>query len=227
MDFSLNTDNITLNPKTTRFVVASNVVVLLWSIVCALTNAGWLWISILAYGFFAAFVIYAWMEKDLLLAKLMVFGLIAGLIELYSDHWFVVNQSLVYPNDEPMLWTSPLYMPFSWVIVFAQLGWYSLLLARSKGVLISMVVIAIAGGMYIPLYEHLAKNAGWWYYQNSPMIMNAPYYVILAELLLSLTVAPLMIWTAKNKIALAALFAAVEGVWIYLAGHIAFQLLGS
>ena len=35
----------------------------------------------------------------------MVFGLIAGLIELYSDHWFVVNQSLVYPNDEPMLWT--------------------------------------------------------------------------------------------------------------------------
>ena len=103
MDLNLKFDNITLNPKTTRFVVASNVIVLLWSVVCAITSAGWVWISVLAYGFFAAFVIYAWREKDTVLAKLMVFGFVTGLLELYSDHHFIQAGSLVYPTDEPML----------------------------------------------------------------------------------------------------------------------------
>ena len=117
-------------------------------------------------------------------------------------------------------------MPFSWVIVFSQLGWYSLMLTRWKGIWLSMAVIAIAGGMYIPLYDHLAKNANWWYYQGSPAILNAPYYVIFAELLLSFTVPPLILWTIKNKTAWAVLFAAIEGVWIYFAGVIAYSLLG-
>lgn len=227
MELNLNFSNLQLNPKTTRFVVISNILVLLWSIVCALTGAGWVWISVLAYGFTAAFVVYAIIEKDMILVRLMLFGLLAGLLELFADHWAVTgSKTLVYPNDEPMLWTSPLYMPFSWIIVFAQLGWYSLMLVRWKGIWVSMIVIAIAGGMYIPLYEHLAQAANWWYYQDCPMILGAPYYVIFAELLLSLTVPPLILWSAKNKLGLVVLFAAVEGVWIYFAGLIAFHFFG-
>ncbi len=227
MELNLSFNNLELNPKTTRFIVVSNIVVLLWSVVSALMGAGWISISILAYGFALAFVVYAIKEKDMTLIRLMLFGLVAGLLELFADHWAVAgSKTLVYPNDEPMLWTSPLYMPFSWIIVFSQLGWYSLLLTRWKGIWVSMIVIAIAGGMYIPLYEHLAHAANWWYYQDCPMILNAPHYVIFAELLLSLTVPPLMLLSAKNKLGWVLLFAAIEGVWIYFAGLIAFNFFG-
>ncbi|HEU5348384.1 MAG TPA: hypothetical protein VFU63_07205, partial [Ktedonobacterales bacterium] len=53
-----------------------------------------------------------------LIARLMVFGLIAGLVELVTDAaGEQVAHSLVYPANEPMIWLSPAYMPVSWMVV--------------------------------------------------------------------------------------------------------------
>ena len=52
-----------------------------------------------------------------LLGRLMLVGLIAGMCELFTDAsgQYVVH-SLIYPKGELAIWTSPLYMPLSWLV---------------------------------------------------------------------------------------------------------------
>ena len=60
----------------------------------------------------------------------MLLGLIAGILELFTDaagHQFA--RSLFYPQDQPLLWDSPFYMPLSWMIVLTQLGYLAWRLA--------------------------------------------------------------------------------------------------
>lgn len=215
-----------LDKRTVIFVVVTNVIVLAWSLISAATNAGWVSISVLAYSFSLVYLGYALFTGNRLILHLMLFGLVAGLCELASDAWAVQgNMTLVYPNEEPMIWASPLYMPFSWIIVFTQLGLYSLLLTQWKGLLAAVIGISIFGGMYIPLYEHLAKDAGWWFYQNTPMLFNAPYYVIIAEAMLSLSVPLLIFRTAGSNYSNTGFLAVAQGIWIFISGWLAFNLI--
>ena len=118
-------------------------------------------------------------------------------------------------------------MPISWMLVIVQLAYIAaLLLQKYDKLLVAMIGVAVLGGMYIPLYEHLAKGAEWWYYQNTPMIWDAPYYIIGVEMLLSLAL-PLFIkaiYEKDWKYSIA--FGLAEGVWIYISARIAFELVG-
>jgi len=124
-----------------------------------------------------------------------------------------------------MIWSSPAYMPFAWSNVILQLSFIGVLLTKKYNILIASIILCIAGGMYIPLYEHLAKNAGWWWYHtNTTMIFNAPVYVIVCEALISLSLPMLIFYSEHNKIKKTIYLGLLEGIWIFISAIIAFTI---
>jgi len=220
--------NIHVAPGTSRnltiFIAITQGLLICWSIGSALLNSGPGSAAIITYFLFATYTAHAIITKNPLMIRLVIFGAIAGILELPTDDYLVVTiNSLVYPGDEPMIWSSPLYMPLAWANVFIQLGYYGLLLARWKGIAIASIVLAIAGGMYIPLYEHLAYDAGWWSYKlNTAMIFNAPIYVILCEALISLSLPLALHLSIEKHYKWTVGLGFAEGLWIFVSAVIAY-----
>ena len=214
-----------MNKKTTWFIVITQTFMVIWSVVSSLTQAGPTSVYIITVGSFVLYMGYSWYTKNALLQKLLLFGLVAGILELWADHYSIATiKTLVYPPDELMLWTSPAYMPLSWALALTQLGYYSLLLIRWKGLLIATIVISISGGFYIPLYEHLAKGADWWYYRDCSMLFNAPYYIIICEALLSVALPFLSQWTVKKSLYFAIVTGIIQGIWILISAIIGYNI---
>ncbi|MEL6558736.1 MAG: hypothetical protein AAFQ94_11165 [Bacteroidota bacterium] len=210
----------------TIFIAITQGLLVSWSVGSALLESGPASAAIITYFLFALYVGHAIYTKNPLMIRLVIFGAIAGILELPTDDYLVTTiDSLVYPGNEPMIWSSPLYMPLAWANVLIQLGYYGLLLARWKGIAVASIVLAIAGGMYIPLYEHLAKDAGWWWYNlNTTMIFNAPVYVILCEALISLSL-PLALHLSIDKETKWTFgIGILEGLWIFISAVIAYYL---
>ncbi|MFY0601464.1 MAG: hypothetical protein JXR03_17450 [Cyclobacteriaceae bacterium] len=211
--------------KLTWFIIISQAIMMGWSLVCAATNAGPLYAAIITYACFGVYIVYAFLTKSTLMWKLIIFGLAGGIIELWADHYSVaIINALVYPTNETMVVSSPLYMPVAWANVFVQLGYYSLLFIRWKGITLASIIMAVMGGMYIPFYEHFADEAGWWYYHNVSSLWSAPYYIIICESLISLTLPICMYFTVERKYLWALLLGIAEGIWILLSAMIAYSI---
>jgi hypothetical protein len=117
-------------------------------------------------------------------------------------------------------------MPFAWSNVLLQLSFVGVLLTSRFGLVRASIILGIAGGLYIPMYEHLAKGAGWWWYNlNTPMAFNAPVYVIFCEALISLSLPALIDFSEHNKLGKSVLLGVAEGVWILVSAWLAFQLV--
>ena len=215
-----------LDKKTTFVILASSGVLLGWSFVSSKLASGPVSASIVTYGLYAFYWFYALYFKNPLIQRLVIFGTVAGILELVTDHYLVDTiNSLVYPGDEAMIWSSPAYMPFAWSNVILQLSFIGVLLSEKKGLLIASIALCIAGGMYIPIYEHLAKDAGWWWYKdNVIMIFNAPVYVIVCEALISLSLPVLIYLTEHNSLKKTVLFGVLGGVWILISAWISFSI---
>jgi hypothetical protein len=158
---------------------------------------------------------------------MIVFGLVVGFGELPSDYFGVaVNKTLVYPQDEPLIWVSPAYMPLSWMVMMLQLGTVANWLTSKWGLLKTTGALAVLGGINIPLYETLAHNAGWWHYQNTPMFLGlTPYYVILAEVLLSVALPLMVSCVARSRGLMVVVFGVAQSGWILLTGIFASWLV--
>jgi len=216
-----------LNKQSTRVIIGSALALVLWSFYSSLTAAGPWSASAITYTLYVFYWVYAIVKRNPLILRLAIIGTVAGLLELVADHYLVDTiQSLVYPSDEPMLWSSPMYMPFAWSNIIVQLSFIGVLLTHKFGLLKACVVLGIAGGMYIPLYEHLANNAGWWFYHyNTAMVLHAPVYVIICEALISLSL-PLVISFSEHQKVLKSLFLGmVLGAWIYISAIIAWNMV--
>lgn len=215
-----------LDKRTTLVILASSGVLIGWSLVSSLLESGPASASIITYGLYLFYWFYAIRYRNPLIQRLLVFGTIAGILELVTDHYLVDTiNSLVYPGNELMVWSSPMYMPFAWSNVLLQLSFVGVLLTKKKGLLVASIVLCIAGGMYIPLYEHLAKDAGWWWYhQNVTMIFNAPLYVIVCEALISLSLPFLIQYAERHTLTKTVYLGIVEGVWILLSAYVAFTI---
>lgn len=127
-----------------------------------------------------------------LLGRLLLFGLVFGLLELFTDFsGEVVARSLSYPPHEPGIWASPAYMPLSWMITLTQIGylaWRLGTLAPRLPRWAALIVTGLWGALNIPFYEEMAFHAGWWRYAAAPGLWHTPFYVMLFE---GLLVAPL------------------------------------
>ena len=180
------TMNIPLLPNTLahrRLIITT--IVLNIVAVGGLTFVPWSdWRSGLALNLFnnAALLWFVIRHGDLFLTRLMVFGLAVGFTELAADAWLVDStKTLDYSiGGGPMIWRSPLWMPFAWEIVAVQFGYVGLWLWNRFGSY-GLVGVGVLGTINIPYYEEMARHINWWQYGNCRMLSYTPYYIILGE----------------------------------------------
>ena len=174
------------------------------------------------------FAVYIYKFRDSYLLGWAIFGVAAGFTELIADWWLVnETQSLVYAPNEPKLVASPVYMPFAWALLMVQIGAIAHWLRNCMPVWRAALVTGLIAGVNIPLYESLARNADWWFYQSTPMVWGAPYYIILGEFLLALP----LVWFAvilerMGPIRGGLSLGVVQGLVILVAYVIAWWLVG-
>jgi hypothetical protein len=216
-----------LDKTTIRTILITAGVLLGWSFLSSLAQWGPVSASIITYSLYAFYWLYAYRTKNPLVQRLLIFGTVAGVLELVTDHYLVdIINSLVYPGQEFMIWSSPAYMPFAWSNVILQLSFIGVLLTSHFGLLPASIILCIAGGMYIPTYEHLAKDAGWWWYNmNTAMVFNAPVYVIICEALISLSLPCIVYYSEHNKVGKTFLLGVLEGIWILISAWLAFTIV--
>jgi len=218
----------TLNNRRRNIFILGSMAV---AVVCLVFNAyffkGWISATLWGFGFSIAYILYALITKDSLLGRFLLFGMCAGWIELLPDHWLVAGtKTLDYPPNEPIIDSSPLYMPFSWLVVFIQIGYIGFLLTNKIGLFKASVAVTFLGALIIPVYEHLAIQAGWWSYHDTPTIFNVPYYVILAEGLLMTTIPFFYRQCEKSKLVAIPFLGIIQGMIMWLCCIIAFALVG-
>lgn len=163
-----------------------------------------------------------------LILRLLAFGLIAGVCELFTDYsGEVVAHSLRYPANEPMLWASPAYMPLSWMVVLAQIGY---LAWRLVGLMpqrwLAMALTGLWGALNIPFYEEMAYHAGWWNYAPAPGLGHTPYYVMLFEGLIAAALPPLLANLQRRPPRAVLLRGLLLGAWIPCAALASWLLIG-
>jgi hypothetical protein len=209
------------------FVVATMVAQVAASIISSMYHLGWVSITVTVGILLAAYLAYILLYNDDTLFRWLLLGLAAGWIELVPDWWLVARtRSLVYPPREWMAGDSPLYMPFDWAVVLVQLGVVGDWLRQRLGMARATLVLGLFGGAFIPLYEHLAKGALWWSYSGTPMFWDAPYYVILAELLLTMPLVWMGWFAARTHEAMSLVLGVLEGFVMMLSVLVTWWLVG-
>lgn len=210
-----------------RFILFAMTLVMGSNVYGAITSAGPTF-ALWSTGF-TFLVMLAWtaVRRDPVLARWLTLGFVAGWIEIGTDAWIVrVTESLAYPSGEPMVWDSPLYMPFAWTIVLAQLGVLGGWLADRMSLTKATIVCALLGGLMIPLYELLAHYANYWKYTQTPMLLRAPLYIILAEFLLALPLVWMYRMQAGRPHAVSVALGVAAGAWMLPCVAFAWVVLG-
>lgn len=115
-----------------------------------------------------------------------------------------------------MIACSPFYMPFSWAVILTQVGYIGWLTYKKQNLFIMVILTGIIGGAVIPLFEHWAKAAKWWYYIVEKMIYDTPYYIIFGEVLSCATLPVFFIYIFKKKVWVAPVVGIIEGFWIWV-----------
>jgi hypothetical protein len=215
-----------LEPKRLRVVIATIIINIL--AVALLALVPWSdWRTGLALNLFdnALLIGFAWLHRDGLLARFLLFGLAAGFAELPADAWLVGHtHTLDYSiGGGPMLWRSPVWMPIAWEIVAVQFGYLGLRLQEHFGKF-GLTIIGALGAVNIPYYEEMARRIHWWRYSGCRMISGTPYYIILGEFLIAMAFALLVRRIRREDFFTAIFFGAAGGVAIFVAYAIAYGL---
>ncbi|HEY5002397.1 MAG TPA: hypothetical protein VII61_04555 [Ktedonobacteraceae bacterium] len=163
-----------------------------------------------------------------LLGRLLLAGFIAGVCELFTDAsgQYVVH-SLIYPTGALTLWTSPLYMPLSWMVVLTHLGYLAWRLRVVMGWRKASLLSAILGAIQIPIYEEMAYYGGWWRYKPVHLMLgHTPIYVLLFEGLIVAALPLLYDRIERRAWRQVALIGVIVGVWMAVAALVAWLVLG-
>ncbi|HEY1390630.1 MAG TPA: hypothetical protein VGF38_19000 [Ktedonobacterales bacterium] len=162
-----------------------------------------------------------------LVGRLLLFGLVAGVIELATDAaGEQIARSLVYPADEPTLWQSPAYMPISWMVVLTLLGYLGWRLAGLLPLGWAVALGGLAGVLIIPFYEESAWYAGWWRYTTLPRLGHTPVYVFLFEGAIVAILPLLARGLERLPLGWVAARGLILGVWMPLVAFVSWRLLG-
>lgn len=197
-------------------------------IVAALLSAGWPTAALtdaIVGGYLLALALNV--ARRVVLARLMVLGAIAGLLELATDaagEGFA--RSLVYAPGGPFIWASPAYMPLSWTIVLTLFGYLAWRLSPYVPLPVAMTICGVWAGLNIPFYEEMAFHAGWWRYAAAPAWGHTPLYVMLFEALIGASLPVLVRGMERASWRGMVLRGAAEGAWMPVAALAAWLLLG-
>ena len=165
-------------------------------------------------------------RRDSFMAHLMVFGLVVGFVELAADAWLVDGtRTLDYSlGGGPMLWRSPIWMPFAWEIVAVQFGYIGSRLA-DRWNWAGLLATGILGAINIPFYEEMARRTNWWAYSNCRMLLHTPYYIIAGEYLIAVFFGILANDLRKEKPVLTFGAGAVAGASVFVCYGLAYELI--
>ncbi|HLO86052.1 MAG TPA: hypothetical protein VK203_13740 [Nostocaceae cyanobacterium] len=220
-------DSADSSTRRIKFICGLLALGITWDFSSSLLGAGWIAASVITVIVLLSYIAYAWRYRDSLLAKYLLFGIAAGFTELLADSWLVQNTgTLVYITGGPFIISSPLYMPFAWANVLIYLGCIGYWFSERFGLAIACLLTAVIGVINIPLYEQWAKGANWWFYQHTPMLGNAPIYIILGEFILALAIPYLLHWLKKAHWGWCVGLGIIQGLWIWCAYALAFQVTG-
>ncbi len=163
-----------------------------------------------------------------LMGRLLLAGFIAGICELFTDaSGQSVAHSLIYPMGEPTLWTSPLYMPLSWMVILTHLGYVAWRLRAILGLRKATLIAGFLGAVQIPLYEEMAFYGGWWQYKPTHLMLgHTPLYVLLFEGLIVAALPLLYDRIERRAWSHVALIGLIVGVWMPFAALFSWLLLG-
>jgi Domain of unknown function (DUF6989) len=133
---------------------------------------------------------FALVRRDRLLGRFLLFGVAVGFAELPADAWLVdYTRTLDYSiGGGPIIWRSPLWMPLAWEVVAVQFGYIGLRLWERLGK-VGLLMIGMLGAINIPFYEEMARRIHWWQYSSCRMISFTPWYIIVGEFGIAITVA--------------------------------------
>lgn len=224
-----NEEIIKLESRRLKLIILTLVMNITGDLVASWLKLGWQAAVFITFSVILIILFYIVRDNDKLFGRLFFFGLIVGFGELLSDFWAVdVQQTLVYPPDEPFIWKSPFYMPFAWTILMVQLGYIAIWITDRWGLIKAILLIGLLGGINIPIYEYLAKNAGFWHYQNSHMIFKdtTPIYVIGGEVLLAIALPIIVLKVKKAPMQWIVPLGILQALWIWISTIISFKLLG-
>lgn len=217
-----------------RFVLITVFVLILVGLVNAMFSLGPMPLALTIGIMYVAYAVYGLISKDHTIWLWLLFGFVVGLVELASncDYHIVTDpyQALVYPKWWRMIGVTPSYLRFGWGMIFTILGLIGLWIRRRNTFVEATLLTAALGAIFILIFENLARQAGWWYYQNTPMLIWSPYFCILFEFLSTLLVVPVGWWITGSTIKKAYFWAiglgVAMGLWMCVAMRIAFWLLG-
>lgn len=162
---------------------------------------------------------------DILLGRLMIFGLGVGFTELAADAWLVdYTKTLDYSiGGGPMLWRSPLWMPFAWEVVAVQFGYVGLWLwNRFCGW--GLLGVGLLGAINIPYYEEMARRINWWQYDNCRMFSQTPYYIILGEFGIAILLAILAKHVTRGNWMTSIIAGTIGGLGIFVCYALAYGI---
>ena len=163
-----------------------------------------------------------------LLGRLMLVGFIAGICELFTDASgkYVVH-SLIYPVGELSIWTSPLYMPLSWLVTLTYLGYISWRLRALLGLQIAILLCGLLGAIDIPFFEEISYYGGWWRYVPTHLMLgHTPAYVALFEGLVVAALPLLFNRLERRSWIETVALGVVIGIWMAISALVAWSLLG-
>lgn len=160
--------------------------------------------------------------------SLWLFGLCAGLTELWTDQWLVMElRVLVYDPGGPFLKASPAYMPLAWGGMLHGGVVAGLLLRRRVSTGLACALIGVGMGLYLPLYEHLAFGCGWWWYRDTTMFLGTvPWFIAIGEVLVGAPLPWIGGWLGRVRPHEAAGLGVAVGAWIGLAYAATWVLVG-
>lgn len=215
-----------LRKKESIFIILCMMLTLGVTLLSAHFKTGYWSAFALAIGMFSIISIFAFINKDGFLKRLLLLGIIAGLVELLADKYLVEDiASLVYPADEPKIWCSPNYMPFAWAVVLVEVGYLGWMISNKVKMVEAMLICMVIGFCFIPIFEQCAYYAGWWYYVPCKMLFNTPWYIIAAEGIICFFLPILFYFETKFKWSSALLFGIFEGLVIYAAYWFTFKII--
>lgn len=188
---------------------------------------GWLGatLAVAAGMFFCCRMLYR--HPSPWLKNLVLFGLVAGCVELLADAWLVERtRTLVYASDGPFLFHSPLYMPVAWFgMLTAGLAFGMLLRREGWSVAATSALVALALGIYIPVYEALAVIAGWWRYQHCALLFGVvPVYIVLGEILIAIPLCAMAERLRRAGPGFAVIAGVGQGLWMFASYALAWLL---
>jgi hypothetical protein len=173
----------------------------------------------------AILIAYAVFRRDRFMLHLICFGLALGFAELAADAWLVDHtRTLDYSiGGGPMIWRSPLWMPFAWEVVavqFAVLGDWLMRKFSRRGLWLAGLI----GAINIPFYEEMALGTKWWAYYDCRMFLHTPYYIILGEFFIVVAIVLLARRIKIENFAATILYGAAGGLAIFVCYAAAFLI---